>query len=64
MTDANNVTAFRIDDVSVKTNVAPAAKELVLSGGFEPVVTGWTKTGAADRRASGYSFRLDDVSVR
>jgi hypothetical protein len=44
-TDAANITAFRIDDVSVSSTAA--AKELVVSGGFEPAVSGWSKTGAA-----------------
>jgi DNA gyrase inhibitor GyrI len=49
VTNAVNVTAFRIDDVSV-TAAAPSpppARELIVSGGFEPTVGGWTKTGAA-----------------
>jgi subtilisin family serine protease len=44
-TDAANITAFRIDDVSVSN--AAAAKELVVSGAFEPTVAGWGKAGAA-----------------
>jgi subtilisin family serine protease len=45
-TDAADITAFRIDDVSVSTTPS-AAKELVVSGGFEPTVSGWSKAGAA-----------------
>jgi hypothetical protein len=47
-TDAANMTAFRFDDVSVRPDPAndPPLSELLSSGGFEPAVTGWTKTGA------------------
>jgi subtilisin family serine protease len=44
-TDAADITAFRIDDVSVSN--AAAANELVASGDFEPTVGGWGKAGAA-----------------
>lgn len=47
-TDAVNVTAFRIDDVSVSTSgSAPPAAELIISGSFEPTVTAWTRSGTA-----------------
>jgi subtilisin family serine protease len=45
-TDAVNVTAFRIDDVSLDGSAPPPAESIV-SGGFEPTVTGWKKGGAA-----------------
>jgi hypothetical protein len=45
-TDGANITAFRLDDVSV-SNTPSTAKELVVSGGFEPAVSGWSKAGAA-----------------
>ena len=54
VTDAVNITAFRIDDVSVTVDDRPpAAPNLVVSSGFEPVVTGWTRTGSASFSTSG-----------
>jgi subtilisin family serine protease len=47
VTNATNATAFRIDDVSVTTGAAQVRPELLSSGGFEPTVTRWTKSGAA-----------------
>jgi serine protease len=44
------VTAFRIDDVSLATTAAPLpppSADLLVSGGFEPAVAGWTASGAA-----------------
>jgi hypothetical protein len=55
-TDAANVTAFRIDDVSLSAGGPPPA-ELIASGGFEPTVTGWTKTGAAHFSTGGVHHR-------
>jgi hypothetical protein len=46
VTDAANVTVFRIDDVSLDASAPPPA-ELIVGGGFEPVVAGWKKGGAA-----------------
>jgi hypothetical protein len=46
VTDSVNVSAFRLDDVSV-TFSPPAVPELVVSGGFEPTVSAWIKTGAS-----------------
>jgi subtilisin family serine protease len=61
-TDAANVTAFRIEDVSVDAS-APVASELIKSGGFEPTVTQWQKSGAAffstggvQRAGVGYAY--------
>jgi subtilisin family serine protease len=68
-TDAVNVTAFRIDDVSLDATAPPPA-ELIVSGGFEPTVTGWQKTGAAyfstggvERTGVGYAYLAKANSV-
>lgn len=55
VTDAVNVTTFRLDDVSVMAAVPapPSSGELIVSGGFEPTVRGWTKTGAANFSTGG-----------
>lgn len=49
VTDGVNITTFRVDDVSMKAVVPspPSSGELIVSGGFEPTVMGWTKTGVA-----------------
>jgi hypothetical protein len=68
-TDAVNVTAFRIDDVSLDAAALPAT-ELILSGGFEPTVAAWKKSGAAyfstggvERTGSGYAYLAKANSV-
>jgi subtilisin family serine protease len=62
-TDAVNISVFRIDDVSVAIGAAPGPSDFVVSGGFEPTVTGWTKagaayfsTGAVHRTGVGYAY--------
>jgi subtilisin family serine protease len=63
VTDGANVSAFRIDDVAVRLDAAVAPSELLASGGFEPAVLGWTKSGAAhfstggvERSGVGYAY--------
>jgi hypothetical protein len=72
VTDAVNVTAFRIDDVSVTAALPPppTSGEVIVSGGFEPTVTGWTRTGAAflstggvQHTGIGYAYLLKANSV-
>jgi hypothetical protein len=68
-TDAVNATAFRIDDVSLHPT-APPPTELIVSGGFEPTVTAWQKSGAAyfstggvQRTGTGYAYLAKANSV-
>ena len=69
VTDAVNATAFRIDDVSLDAT-APPPTELIVSGGFEPTVTAWQKSGAAyfstggvQRTGTGYAYLAKANSV-
>ena len=73
VTDSVNATAFRIDDVSVRATVPsspPPSGELIVSGGFEPTVTGWTRTGVAafstggvQHTGTGYAYLAKANSV-
>ena len=54
ITDAVNVTAFRIDDVSVAIGAPPpVCCGRIISGDFEPMVTGWSISGAAHLSTGG-----------
>jgi hypothetical protein len=66
-TNAANVTAFRIDDVAIAT----PGPERITSGGFEPTVSGWAKSGAGyfskggvEHTGIGYAYLAKGNSLR